>query len=73
MRKHFNLWMLLVLVALGMASCTENEETLAPGVDGRIVGNWYSDVSGMTDARWNYGETLQNSVFNDDGTGRERI
>ena len=73
MRKHFNLWILLVLVALGMASCTENEETLAPGVDGRIVGNWYSDVSGMTYAKWNYGETLQNTVFNADGTGNTRI
>jgi len=44
-----------------------------PGVDSRIVGNWYSDVSGKTFAKWNYGETWQSTEFKADGTGSTRI
>ena len=44
-----------------------------PGDDGTIVGNWCSDVSGLTYAKWNYGETWQNTEFKADGTGSTRI
>ena len=54
-------------------ACSENDDNLAPGVDKMIVGNWFSDVSGMTYAKWNYGKTWQNTKFNADGTGSTRI
>jgi hypothetical protein len=37
------------------------------------VGSWFSDVSGMTYAKWNYGKTWQNTEFKADGTGSTRI
>ena len=37
------------------------------------MGTWYSDVSGMTYAKWNYGKTWQNTEFKADGTGSTRI
>ena len=37
------------------------------------MGNWFSDASGMTYAKWNYGKTWQNTVFADNGTGYTRI
>ena len=37
------------------------------------MGNWFSDVSGMTFAKWNYGKTWQNTEFKTDGTGTTRI
>ena len=54
-------------------ACSENDDNLAPGVDKMIVGNWFSDVSGMTYAKWNYGKTWQNTEFKADGTGSTRI
>ena len=38
-----------------------------------IVGNWYSDISEATYAKWNYGKTWQNTEFKTDGTGSTRI
>ena len=59
---------------LGLVACTnDSSDNPAKGIDARIVGSWYSDVSGMTYAKWNYGKTWQNTVFNDDGTGSTRI
>lgn len=51
----------------------DNSSDPAHAGDSRIVGNWYSDVSGMTYAKWNYGKTWQNTEFKDDGTGCTRI
>ena len=56
-----------------LTACSDNDDYLAPGVDGKIVGNWYSDVSGKTYASWNYGDTWQNTEFKADGTGSTRI
>ena len=57
-----------------MTACTsDNDDNPVPGVDKKIVGNWSSDVSGMTYAKWNYGKTWQNTEFKNDGTGSTRI
>ena len=56
-----------------MTACSNDDDNLAPGVDKKIVGNWFSDVSGMTYAKWNYGKTWQNTEFKADGTGSTRI
>ena len=57
-----------------LTACTsDNNDNPATGVDSKIVGNWYSDVSGMTYAKWNYGKTWQNTEFKADGTGSTRI
>lgn len=56
-------------------ACSSDDNSANPtaGVDGRIVGNWCSDVTGKTYAKWNYGETWQNTEFKADGTGSTRI
>ena len=76
MRKRIQ-WLLAILLLCGLSVLTacssDDNAALAPGVDSRIVGNWCSDVSGKTYAKWNYGETWQNSEFKADGTGRTRI
>ena len=51
----------------------DNPVNLTPGDDGTIVGNWCSDVSGLTYAKWNYDKTWQNTEFKADGTGSTRI
>ena len=57
-----------------LTACTsDNNDNPATGVDGKIVGKWCSDVSGMTYAKWNYGKTWQNTEFKADGTGSTRI
>ncbi len=61
------------MITAVLTACSENDDYLAPGVDRKIVGNWYSDVSGMTYAKWNYGETWQSTEFKADGTGSTRI
>ena len=38
-----------------------------------LFGNWFSDISGMTYAKWNYGKTWQNTEFKADGTGSTRV
>ena len=79
--------MLMVPVALGLASmmvsCSDmidaiigNDDTpVNPTTEeeSAIIGNWCSDVSGKTYAKWNYGETWQNTEFKADGTGSTRI
>ena len=76
--KTTSLWMLAAIVGCTMVmtvltSCSTNTDNPAPGSDKKIVGNWYANVSGKTYAKWNYGDTWQNTVFNDDGTGYTRI
>ena len=57
-----------------LTSCTsDDDDNPVTGVDSRIVGNWCADVSGKTYAKWNYGETWQNTEFKADGTGSTRI
>ena len=56
-----------------MTACSNDDDNPVPGVDKKIVGNWSSDVSGMTYAKWNYGKTWQNTEFKNDGTGTTRI
>jgi hypothetical protein len=56
-----------------LSACSDKEDNPATGVDGKIVGNWFSEVSDMTYAKWNYGKTWQNTKFNADGTGFTRI
>ena len=63
-------------MAVFTACTSDNDDNPAnptPGVDSKIVGNWCSDVSGKTFAKWNYGETWQNTEFKADGTGSTRI
>ena len=62
-----------------LTSCTDaigsmdNPVNPTPSDDGTIVGNWCSDVSGLTYAKWNYDKTWQNTEFKADGTGSTRI
>jgi len=57
-----------------LTACTDDDsEGQSSGVELKIVGNWCSDVSGKTCAKWNYGETWQTTEFKDDGTGSTRI
>ena len=55
-----------------LTACTNNIDNPSDpihGDDSGIVGNWFSDISGMTYAKWNYGKTWQNTEFKADGTG----
>ena len=61
----------IMTMAVFTACSTNDMPTL--GVNTKIVGNWYSDVSDMTYAKWNYGKTWQNTEFKADGTGSTRI
>ena len=59
-----------------LTACTNNIDNPSDpihGDDSGIVGNWFSDISGMTFAKWNYGKTWQNTEFKADGTGSTRI
>ena len=59
-----------------LTACSDNDDNPADpthGGDSKIVGNWFSDVSGKTYAKWNYGKTWQNTEFKADGTGSTRI
>jgi hypothetical protein len=59
-----------------LTACTNNIDNPSDpihGDDSGIVGNWFSDISGMTYAKWNYGKTWQNTEFKADGTGSTRI
>ena len=75
-KKYLMILAAAVCCAMTMAvltACSDKEDNPATGVDGKIVGNWFSEVSGMTYAKWNYGKTWQNTKFNADGTGFTRI
>jgi hypothetical protein len=63
----------MATAVLTACSSIDNPSDPTHGDDGTIVGNWYSDVSGKTYAKWNYGNTWQNTVFKADGTGYTRI
>ena len=59
-----------------LTACTNNIDNPTDPIhedDSGIVGNWFSDMSGMTYAKWNYGKTWQNTEFKADGTGSTRI
>ncbi len=40
-------------MAVLTACKSKKKDKTATGVDSKIVGNWFSDVSGMTYAKWN--------------------
>ena len=80
--KRMMKWVLAATVTfcgaiMMLTSCTndigDNPVNPTPGDDGTIVGNWCSDVSGLTYAKWNYDKTWQNTEFKADGTGSTRI
>ena len=80
--KRMNSWFAAVLCCvMTMAVFTacvndssDNPVNPIPSDDeGTIVGNWCSDVSGLTYAKWNYDKTWQNTEFRADGTGCTRI
>ena len=64
---------LMMTMVLFSACTSDNDDNPVTGVDGRIVGKWCADVSGITFAKWNYGETWQSTEFKADGTGSTRI
>ena len=71
-------WVIAATFACGaivFTACTNDDNATDPtaSVEGKIVGNWCSNVSGKTYAKWNYGETWQNSEFKADGKGSTRI
>jgi len=61
-----------VMTTAMFTACSSDDDS-TEGVDSRIVGNWYSNVSGKTYAKWNYGETWQTTEFKTDGTGYTHI
>ena len=74
MKTNLKQLMLLACFMLSFVACTnDSSDNPAKGIDRRIVGSWFSDVSGMTYAKWNYGRTWQNTEFKADGTGSTRI
>ena len=74
MKTNLKQLMLLACFMLSFVACTNDSgDNPAKGIDTRIVGNWFSDVSGMTYAKWNYGKTWQNTEFKADGTGSTHI
>ena len=56
---------LLVCIANVFTACSNDDNSVDPthGGEGKIVGNWFSDVSGLTYAKWNYDKTWQNTEF----------
>ena len=61
-----------VMTVAVFTACKEDDNAVSTG-SADIVGNWCADVSGLTYAKWNYGETWQNTEFKADGTGSTRI
>ena len=78
MKKMIQRVLAAALIISGLTvftSCSSDNDdnpSQTPG-GGSIVGNWCSDVSGKTFAKWNYGKTWQNTEFKADGTGSTRI
>ena len=71
-------WVLAATLICGASfftACGNVDNSVDPthGGEGKIVGNWFSDVSGLTYAKWNYDKTWQNTEFKADGTGSTRI
>ena len=73
MMKKFLMALCCAMMMVAFTACSDNNDNLAPGVDGRIVGKWCADVSGKTFAKWNYGETWQVTELKADGTGTTDI
>ena len=78
MKKFFMTFVSVLCCTMAMTmfvACAEDDKSggVVPGVDSRIVGNWCSKVTGMTYAKWNYGDAWQNTEFKADGTGSTRI
>ena len=78
MKKFFMTFVSVLCCTMAMTmfvACSEDDNFggVVPGVDSRIVGNWCSKVTGMTYAKWNYGDAWQNTEFKADGTGSTRI
>ena len=78
MKKFFMTFVSVLCCTMAMTmfvACSEDDNSggVVPGVDSRIVGNWCSKVTGMTYAKWNYGDAWQNTEFEADGTGSTRI
>ena len=76
--KRLKQWVIAATFACGaivFTACTNDDNATDPtaSVEGKIVGNWCTNVSGKTYAKWNYGETWQNSEFKADGKGSTRI
>ena len=76
--KQMKLWVIVATLVCGLSvftACSSNDIPVnpTPGVDSKIVGNWFSDVSGLTYAKWNYDKTWQNTEFKADGTVITRI
>ena len=78
-KKYLMTLVAILSCAMTMAvltACTNNIDNPSDpilGDDSGIVGNWFSDISGMTYAKWNYGKTWQNTEFKADGTGSTRV
>lgn len=69
MKKLFQL-MAFAIAAVAFTACsTDDNPSSGNGIAKDIVGKWYSDVSGLTFACWNYGKTMQMTEFKADGTG----
>lgn len=69
MKKFFMTFVSVLCCTMAMTmfvACSEDDNSggVVPGVDSRIVGNWCSKVTGMTYAKWNYGDAWQNREFN---------
>ena len=73
MMKKFLMALCCAMMMVAFTACSDNNDNLAHGVDGRIVGKWCADVSGKTFAKWNYGETWQVTELKADGTGTTDI
>jgi hypothetical protein len=78
MKKFFMTFVSVLCCTMAMTmfvACSEDDNSggVVPWVDSRIVGNWCSKVTGMTYAKWNYGDAWQNTEFKADGTGSTRI
>lgn len=61
---------------VAFTACSDKgSENFPPPVGGSdsVVGNWCSDVSGKTCAKWNYGQTWQYTEFKADGTGNTSV
>ena len=71
--KKFLMALCCAMMMVAFTACSDNNDNLAHGVDGRIVGKWCADVSGKTFAKWNYGETWQVTELKADGTGTTDI
>lgn len=77
--KNLMQWVLAATLICGTSvftSCSsDNDDNPVPesGASGKLVGQWYSDVSGATYAAWTYGKAWQQTEFNADGTGTTSI